>query len=223
MKQTSKKINILTFGVVLTLIFLLSVNVAYAYFTAEDSLSGGFTFSSFEISFLVKEGSNISGDKIAKTTSLPVKPSVSTVVKGTPFAVQKESGSQNLDIYFSATAGSSDAYLRYWVDAYIGNDTSKNYGYCFELGTMVDGEFVEIEAKNNTEDATNKYKTYFMSLTSEANEKRAFNMMRLSNDVPSELLGSSLSISISFDAVQQANGAYSKVYTDVRGYYENWS
>ena len=98
MLRKSKKINILIISVVLALVFLLSVNVAYAYFMTESSASGGFGFYDFKINFSIYEGpSDTSGEEIENSTYLPVVPAAELYLgRGVEFAVRKTEDSEDL-------------------------------------------------------------------------------------------------------------------------------
>ena len=101
-----------------------------------------------------------------------------------------------------------------------------DYGQYFELGYLDQAGGYKIAnsvQKRTTEYRVNQYVTYFYTDLFKPSNGTAFlfNSLKWLETSPNELLGSSVSIYVSFEAVQQQGNAYISAFDDYRGYY-NW-
>ena len=100
-----------------------------------------------------------------------------------------------------------------------------DYGQYFELGYLNQGNYNILNSvyKNTTTYKENQYVTYFYKnlFTASNVTTYLFNSIKWLDTTPNDLLGSSMGVFVSFEAVQQQGNAYLSAFDDYRGYY-NW-
>ena len=243
MKQTKKYLNILPTFILIVFAILCITRVTYSYFTATANVSGESNFSSINVNFMYfKDVNGFNSVTVAKqengqANSLKIVPSTGTIARGVPFEFNLASDNSkvyNLSIYSEGC----DVYVRFWIDAFIktGNTLgTTNYGKYF----LLEEGFAKPYTKQNSssltktcyygkvrlgDDAENGiYPTLTLGNTLTLSDLYDDMTGELADEVPVELMGEQLEISISFEAVQAANKAYLSVFNDTeKGYYKNW-
>lgn len=234
MKQKSKQNKIVSIFVLLTLFFLCAFNITYSYFTSSAQLTGSNDFYGFNVSFVYYV--NNSPTTVSNASTLTLYPNTPTLLRGDYFGLQTASnGSPISNLSIVVQSGSCSCFARYWIDAYILNagvaDTTINYGQYFNCGYVDNGDFVAYTTStSNAIDrvVNNGLATYYVYYAIGANSSAdCFEAIQLSINAPSELLGNSLQLSITFEAVQSTNNAYEYVFNDsssanYRGAYTGW-
>ena len=242
MKKVSKNAKLITTLALLVLAFFCSFNLTYAYFTASATLPGTLNFSDVDVRFVVLD--TVDG----KDTYLPTNqdsytqdslytislyPTEDTIPKGTPFTFSysnvegaspiKQLAIQNMD-------NSTSVYVRFWIDAYIKDGetlkTDINYGKYItlpindEFYTRGEGAYA---GSNAGELATWCY--YLINPIIEGGDEDTVNLgntLTIDENIPDDVLGNQLQITISLQAVQEANDAYLSAFNDARGYCLEW-
>lgn len=108
-----------------------------------------------------------------------------------------------------------------------------DYGQYFALGTLTNGNFTSVESSVNVEKTVKTvdnfgYATYFYKsaltplATQTAETENLFNAIMMLESAPNEVLGSTMCLYVSFDAVQKDNKAYLSVFNDEKHGYYNW-
>lgn len=233
MKKVSKEIKIVTKLVILALVFLSAISFVYAYFTASAIISGDLEFNQFDVS--LNYTSNSITTQIAKTNAgnvntLTLYPSLNSVARGVVFNLQTQS-SVDVDLVSIKTANNStSAYVRFWIDAFIVDDgvvdTTVNYAQYFTLGYRQTVSGVTSVVVPNTvyrnvydmgdQDGTTNLVTYYIKNSLAANASAdCFDAIQFDENAPSVLLGKSIKLTLSFEAVQSTNNAY-KLAFDVQ-------
>lgn len=221
MRKISKESKLYPILVIVTLIFLLSINVAYAYFTSRSYVVGDTNFSTLEVGWVYRKESTSSAIDIANSST--INPVLSSINRGE--AVNFKIGSDSVNsLGFRTLDGSTSAYVRFWVDAYIVDSTnsdgtlnlgSVNYGKFFQI--MISG--VVPESSERTQ-GSNSNIIYYASVSGTS---WCIGSIKLLETAPIDLLSKEVSLSISFEAVQSSNEAFKSVFNDWKGYSDSWS
>lgn len=224
MKKAKFNSKILMSLILLALAFFGVFNVTYSYFTSTAFKDGTLDFPDINVQFYYREA----GDIVFLTTlSTQLYPLTTTIARGETFQVSSSPTSEAINaIGIQNMEGSCDVYIRFWLDAYIvdanGNPTSQtNYGKYFLFTELIDNSFI----KNEGGSVAGSW-CYFILESQSAGDGAEFgNSLKLSEDAPAEMLGKSIRINLSFEAVQQANQAYLSVFGqegDTKGYFMGW-
>lgn len=221
MKKISKTTDIVTLALIIMLVFLCMANITYAYFSATKSVTGQTQFANFGVNFRYR---NSSSQYITVAESeLDLYPVDDVIAVGSAIDLRLEDGNTISLIGLELATGSADAYVRFWIDAfeYVDNvQQSTNYGKYFQF---VDLNLTYFSTSLRTIGSNqNNIYYYKNSITSGSGINIASQIM-MSEDVPTEIFGKSIKISIGFDAVQSANQAYLSVFDDEKGYLASWS
>ena len=221
MKRTGKQVKLLGILVILTLIFLFAFNVTYSYFTATDRVVGNIEFSNLDVRFAYRSN-NV--DTVVDSESLSVIASASsgTISRGSTFNLALTDGTDISYLAFNSSSDSCSSYIRYRINAYkVVNgveDTSVNYGqyFQFEGGLDIIREIKTVAGETNA--------IYFVSEAVAGNTRRVFaDSITLLDTAPVTMLNSQIKITITFEAVQSANQAFTAVFNDGWGYLESWT
>lgn len=217
MKANTKKSTSIITIIVLTMLFLLSMSVSYAYFTAMVSLSAEGAFGNVQVYWAYKIGDDLTvynGNTLALT--LASSPSIGGSAVGF-----KYDSSNISEIQITKANNSSDCYVRFWVDAYVAGDAT-NYGKYFLLncGSIYDSALRDNGANLNY----NRIYYYIASDHTGVLDGRykVCDGISIISTAPIELSGASVDITITFEAVQAANEAYKSVFNDWKGYHAYW-
>ncbi len=221
MKYTGKHIKILGLIVILTLIFLFAFNVTYSYFSAIDRVTGNIVFSNLNVRFAYRSN-NV--DTVVNDTSLTIIPSASsgTISRGSTFNLALSDGTEISYLAFNSSSDSCASYIRYRINAYKVNDgvedTSINYGQYFQFEGSLDvvREIRTVAGETNA--------IYYIKESVSANSRRVFaSSITLLESAPVSILNSQLKLTITFEAVQSANKAFTVVFDDGWGYLNTWT
>ena len=226
MKQVKKHLNLCVSLVLLILAVVCLTNITYSYFTTSSKTNGNFTFGNLDVNFVYYEDS-IPKDEGGNTISL--YSSTGAIAIGTPFKLAKAAnGAEITNLVITNNSNSCECFIRFWIDAYIIDDDivdkSVNYGKYFVLPS----------------ESTEENQLYYTNLGGSApNSGCYFGIVSIGPNVGIELgntltlvdaadnilaniLGETIQISITFEAVQKANKAYLSVFNDEKGYYLDW-
>lgn len=229
MKQAKKHFNLFVSIALLLLAVVYLTNITYSYFTTSHNAGGSIVFSDLDVQFYYKETS-LEDDAITKEeNTIELYSATSAISIGSPFQVALTAGGTAIyHIGFQATQNSCDAYVRFWIDAYIVKqdktlDKTVNYGKYFLLP--------QSELYTNTNSSVSTSSCYFgvQAITQRVGLVigNTLTLTDLEGDpVPVEILGETIQITISFEAVQKANQAYLSAFGDVddtKGYLKSWS
>lgn len=221
MRKISKESKLYPILVIVTLIFLLSINVAYAYFTSRSYVVGDTNFATLDVGWIYRKESGSSAIDIANSST--INPVLSSINRGETVSFKIGGDSVN-SLGFKTLEGSTGAYVRFWVDAYIVDSTnsdgtlnlgSVNYGKFFQL--MISGVVPE---SNYSEENPPLNIVYY---TSVSGMSWCIDSIKLLEEAPIDLLSKEVSLSISFEAVQSSNEAFKSVFNDWKGYSDSWS
>ncbi len=218
MKRKDKTINIVSLCVIITLIFLCTFNVVYSYFTATSSRQGDLLFSNLDVkfSYMLEGGSSpiVVADK-----EFAIIPNETMVSRGGTVTFKTQEGEKINYLNFTTSTDSCNCYVRFRVNAYKTDDETINYGQYFELNinnNFVSKKVLTVNGETNA--------IYYMNDSLQAGQNYTFtNQLLVSWSAPLELLHSSFSVSITFEAVQSANLAHKAVFNDGWGYLDSWS
>lgn len=228
MRKISKESKLYPILVIVALIFLLSINVAYAYFTSRSYVVGDTNFATLDVNWQY-EGT--AGTETI-TNGITINPIISSINRGE--TVKFKIGEQSINrLGFKLAEGSTGAYIRFWVDAYVVNGTNgdgslnlstMNYGNYFQL------RISDVDYPTFTENTyTSNEVTYTNRIYYSAGEVNTnidlwcIDSIKLLEDAPIDLLSKEVSLSISFEAVQSSNEAFKSVFNDWKGYSDSWS
>lgn len=221
MKKISKTTDIVTLALIIMLVFLCMANITYAYFSATKSVTGQTQFANFGVNFRYRNSS--SQYITVAENELDLYPVDDVIAVGSAIDLRLEDGNAISLIGLELATGSADAYVRFWIDAfeYVDNvQQSINYGKYFQFVDL-NLTYFSTSLKTIGSNQNNIY-YYKNSITSGSGINIASQIM-MSEDVPTEIFGKSIKISIGFDAVQSANQAYLSVFDDEKGYLASWS
>lgn len=220
------KTKTIKFRTLVSLLLLLAavicvINVTYSFFSSTKTTEGTRPIGNFQVSFYYfyyKDG-NVSTEWLEENC-LKLVPT-EAITRGEPFKV-KISEDNDVSEIGIRNRGNYACYVRFWIDAYVeGDDT--NYGKYFELQSNA-----VIHRKLNDD---NNLACYYLVEVLGVNNSFAFynssnlslTMKDLEDDpIPLAVLGKTITITISFDAVQTTNQAFKSEFADERGYYEYW-
>lgn len=232
MIKVSKNAKIITSLVLLVLAFLCSFSITSAYFTATASETGTLNFPNLDVRFITFDNNDdIPEDQLeTATTQILLYPVGDSIPRGESFEF---SLAENSDVPIKNLAirnmsNSCEAYVRFWIDAYIvtGNVAGgTNYGQYFTLAPNANISRGGGAGLNASEKDWCYYVIYSMLTTSGYNTINLGNTLTISEDIPDAVLGSQLKITLTVEAVQAANNAFSSEFgdaEDVKGYYSQW-
>ena len=229
MKQAKKHFNLFVSMALLLLAVVYLTNITYSYFTTSHNAGGSIAFSDLDVQFYYKQTAE--SDAVTKEeSSIELYSATGAIAIGSPFQLSLTAGGTAVNhIGIQATQNSCDAYVRFWIDAYVVNqdkslDKTVNYGKYFLLPEPESCPYT-----NSNSSVSNS--TCYFGLDSITNRRgldlgNTLTLTDLDNDpVPVEILGETIQITISFEAVQKANQAYLSAFGDVddtKGYLKSW-
>ena len=225
-RSYNKEINIVTIVVLLAMAFLWIFTFVYSYFTASHTINDPYQFSNINVKFNYVTSGNI--NKVNNKGTIELQPR-SIIKRGEKFSLSYN-GTDVSSVGFSLSNDSCAVFIRYWIDAYKvledgSVDTSVNYGKYF-MATRSGNELAYNDEVNIGTGASAYQNTIYYvedALYNGSNDVIAFDALTLAVDCDTNLIGSSVKILISFDAVQAENEAYLDAFDDDKGYWENWS
>lgn len=225
MKKTGKKFNYIAIFV-LFIVTILAVGITYSYFTFKQKVQSEITLGSIKVNYLLTDSTSTT-KTIDSTTEMQLY-TLDPISRGSEFSLYESSTDADplSLIGFQKESGTTDVYIRFWIDAYLINDgvedKSVNYGEYFDIlfGDSVIDESSSGVVKSVSESGL---VTYFIE-NKVTGDVGCFTKMKLKSDVPFAMLNSSYRLYLSFDAVQASNQAYLSVFEgSSRGYCSSWS
>ncbi len=229
MKQAKKHFNLIVSMALLLLAVVYLTNFTYSYFTTSHNAGGSVAFSDLDVQFYYKQTAE--SDAVTKEeSSIELYSATGAIAIGSPFQLSLTAGGSAIDsLGFQTTTKSCESYIRFWIDAYVVNqdkslDKTVNYGKYFLLNTN--------EAITNQNSSVANSSCYFVVEAFYYTKRyvdigNTLTLTDLDNDpVPVEILGETIQITISFEAVQKANKAYLSAFGDIddtKGYLKSWS
>lgn len=231
MKIQKRSGNIFVVLAVLTLLFLFTFSVTYAYFTSNKSLQGNIAFAGLDVKFAYKMQEESSWTPISDST-FTVKPDKRVVLRGDTFNYMYDSNGDEVDeqIYslaFFASSNSCSSYVRLRVDAYIVEEgvvnKTVNYGQYFKINFLAEDDFQTKTLTVGTITNNIYYKKSALLGSGNAVAYEFSNSMTLLENSPDELLQKSINVSMYFEAVQSTNSAFKFTYNDGWGYCDSWT
>lgn len=238
MKKVSKGTKIITTLVLLVLAFLCSLNVTISYFTATSSLPGELVFGGLDVRFCAvgKDTKNDASVELPNNQedytqnnlyTIMVSPLLDYIPRGQSFEFSYDIEGFELErLIIRNMDGSCNAYVRFWVDAFVktGNTLgTTNYGQYFTFDDIDNREVVKGGVGKNI--GTEADSCYFVTfIMDDKSVVKLGNSLVLSEDIPDDVLGCQLQISISLEAIQAENGAYltESGFNDEKGYCSEW-
>ena len=224
-KNKKHEYKIVTFSIIIVLLFLFAFNITYAYFTATGSINGSLNFSNLDVKFGYRRNNTVY--ETIDTQTLVVAPNTTMVSRGDNFTLLY--GTYNIDyLYFTASSDSCDYYVRFMLNAYKINadnsiDESVNYGRYFEI-KCANNVFTLVRDKTNTVDTTQINNVYYMTSTLTNGQYYRFcDSITLLDSAPTDILDTNIQLQITFKAVQQPNEAFKSVFDDGWGYNSSWT
>lgn len=227
MKKAKNNARLLTTLILLVLAFFGVVNVTYSYFTATAYKSGRLEFPDMSVKFYYRTQNNLNVVTL-DAMSTPLYPVTSSIARGETFEISLDSSTtqsrQPLDsIGIKTMDNSCVVYIRFWLDVFIVDESGvptsqENYGKYF---LFAENNFTT----NEDSSVSNSWCYFVIDPQFEGYECDIGNSLKLSEDAPAEMLGKSIKINLSFEAVQQANEAFKDVFGktgDTKGYYTGW-
>lgn len=219
--KLSKEIKILISCVAITLIFLFSYNVVYAYFSSKKSSSGEGQLGYMEVKFAYSVNNQptiVEEDEYYIYSANTPLFSRGDIV---PFTNQD---GEALNLMFYSPLTSCASYVRFWVDAFILDenelpDKMVNYGQYFVLqGTTFTRQIKTVEGVTNA--------VHYLTNALEPQGTNVYlnvsNSLQISNNAPNDLLSTKVLIVVRFEACQQANEAFKAEFNDGWGYLSTW-
>ena len=243
MKKISKESKLFSILVILTLIFLLSINVVYAYFSARASASGEGKFGTLGVNWFYTKNQSYEENIINSGSVLNLNLNADTMNRGVSagFIYGKGTDSTNDDdvidfLGFTLEEDSVDVYIRFWLDAYIvlGENPDgtielgqKNYGENFELmysGVMAGVGGAEVKSNIVDGETIERNRIYYLpSALTMSSSVTCIDSVKLKEDADIEMLSEKISLTLNFEAVQASNKAYEDVFGDWKGFCNDWS
>ncbi len=240
MKQKSRFSSTFISLVLLVLAILCVTDLTYSYFSATTSKEGNIKFDTLNVGFVWVDSDGVTTEQIGNT-SLKLYSASGPIQRETEFELSIVEGGKPIQAIGIQNFEGCDCLVRFWIDAYIVKDgvaqTDENYGKYFFLDDSVNtGSGLPVLTREDS--SVSGSWCYFLTqtLTSFGAYDGIGNTLTLKNipasggraesEVPVELLGQSLLITISLEAVQYANNAYLSVFGkagDTKGYYTGWS
>ena len=227
MKQRKINLNTIISLVLAVLAVVSFLGFTNSYFTASASRNGKMNFGTLNVRFVYYgnigdgEGDAYHPLDEGKSTIQLFPATVVAIQRNVPFnfSVIKEGSPIDL-LAINNMSGSCDAYVRFWIDAYVDGDQT-NYGEYFTLN-------YESDAVVKTNAGTKQLRSVYCIKEAISSTENSYvsigSQMTLSADAPDTLMGETIKIYISLDAVQVANGAFSSDsgFNDDKGYYSGW-
>ena len=231
MKKVNKTSKLFVAITLFMLAFFCSFSVTYSYFTAYAENSGNVKFSNFDVRFVYFEGGEKPTGSYTQDNLYTIRlyPLGGTIALGEPFMLASTADATTPISYLlikNMISGTS-AYVRFWIDAYpivddYGNvDTAVNYGkfFFFEEGSF----YPRGLSSSNHEEAKSCY-FYSDKLAQSLSLKNTLTFQDTDTEqIPTEVLGAQLKITITLQAVQTTNGAFRQVFNDNKGYCTRWT
>lgn len=219
-RSSNKELNIVTILVVLAMAFLWIFTFVYAYFTATHTINDNYQFANIDVKFSYTTSSGTS--TINNKGTIELQPST-IVRRGEEFGLTYNSQSIS-SLGFSIGDDSCTVYIRYWIDAYKYNDdgsldTSVNYGKYFSPRLMGNSRIYinrTLGENSNSYDNNIYYVENVLDIYNP--DVMEFDSLVLDVNCDTNLIGSAVKITISFEAVQAANKAYEQEFNDEKGY-----
>ena len=230
MKQRTISYKLLLTLVLLIIAVLCVTNVTYSYFTSTSNTNGQVSFSDLNVRFVYREKED-SSLMPSDSSTIQLYSASGPIQREVPFQFALTSGGTAIEyLRIQNMLGSCECYVRFWIDAYVVKNgvvnTSVNYGKYFFLAN-------ETHYTRTNSSVENSWCYFFTeSMTASATSSRTLGNTLVLKDisatdtVPVTLLGETLKISISLEAVQKANQAYLSVFgdaDDTRGYLTSWT
>lgn len=242
MKTKTSKFQLITMLVLLLIAIVSVTNVTYSFFSSTSSTGGEKAFGNMNMRwFYTKSGGGTT--YITNNVKLSVVPD-GPISRGKSFSVHiKESDGSLLPVQTIGfnNNGSVSCYVRFWIDAFVdGDETKTNYGKYFYIERS-SNDYVRKTVASNSEPACyyavyefGAYEESYFYQNKEGSTKYLLKMQDIPTSdlnpsykteleaLPLSILGESLKITISFEAVQTANNAWETEFNDEKGYYLGW-
>lgn len=225
MKQKKITLNMIISLVLAMLAIVSFIGYTNSYFTASAKREGKMEFAIMSVRFAYYYGSGYlpkddEGDNVKEQISL-YPANTAAIQRGVAFGVSPDpqgTAVQNLAIH--NMAGSCNAYVRFWINAYIIKDNqqdSTNYGQYFTLNKTSDVDFTNAGTGR-------KQSVYCLKRALREDEYVYIGAtLTMSTTAPDSLMGETLRIDICMDSIQADNGAHLIEYkNDAKGYYSGW-
>ena len=229
MKQLKINLNMIISLVLAILAVVSVIGYTNSYFTASAQRDGTLNFATMNVRFAYyyKDGDTTKyypqnqQEKPAKTQINLFPAGKAAIQRGVAFNVSptKEGKAvENLAIHNMDT--SCNAFVRFWIDAYVikdGEQLDRNYGEFFTLNTTSD-------VKLTDSGSARTQSVYCLKEALTVGEYRYIGAtLTMSTSAPDNLMGETLRIDICMDSVQADNDVYVSVYNnDDKGYYSGW-
>lgn len=241
MKQKIKISNILISIVLLLAAFVCLTNATYSYFSATDNKSGNVKFDTLNVAFGYIEPNGSSIVTPSGTTQINLFSASGPIQREVEFDLSLSNGGAVIDDLGIQNLEGCSAYVRFWIDAYIVKNnvvqTNENYGKYFFLDDSIttgSGDPAFTREDSSVQGSWCYYLTNKLSSGSSGWSSIGTKMILKDvpangsipkAEVPVELLGQQLKITITLQAVQADNDAYLSVFGktgDTKGYYTGW-
>lgn len=214
MKQNSKTNKIYLVFIALALLFLLAVNSTYAYFSATSGLDGSMDFATLSVEWYGGE----SGSLESSDGTIEVTPSSLAISRGGEFGLKY--GGTEQDFGFNVLG--APVYIRFYVDAFVEGDET-NYGKYFQLQFNDNAEYwISSVERDSVDNIVYYYDDTLGARDSGAESTTLISAIKFLEDAPAELLETTITLTLHFDAVQAENEAYLSVFDDDYGYSQYW-
>ena len=168
MKRATKDLKIVGLLLLLTIVFLLSFNVAYSYFTTVRGVGGDLDFYNLDVKFTYTETNGSQTLTVQNQKQLfPAKEFTRNVAVGLKPSASASSPVYNLGI--KSTSDSCSAYVRFYLEVYVTKSFSNgvncyidsNGNYISEDGKYYNEAGSEIAASEVTPGIIVDYAEYF--------------------------------------------------------------
>lgn len=224
MNKSLKHTKITIVLIVLMMLFLCAINITYSYFSATGKVTGSGNLHSLTLTchYTVNDGEPTS----VGATQMQIYPASGVLTRGTAFKLKQNATdtASNIDSIGYTLTG-TQAFVRFWIDAYIVKDgevdESVNYGEYFLVGRLSSSSFTEMQVFSSSLYAKEN-NTYFVVSARNAGSYDIFDSLKFDESAPNEILGETIRIFVTFEAVQTANQAFKQVFDDERGYLSDW-
>lgn len=224
MNKSLKHTKITIMLIVLMLLFLCAINITYSYFSATGKVTGSGNLHSLTLTCHYWDNN---GNQIDTSSGqLQIYPVSGVLTRGTAFKLKQNASDTESNITnIGYTLTGTQAFVRFWIDAYIVKDgevdESVNYGEYFLAGRLSSSSFTEMQVFNSSLYAKEN-NTYFVVSARNAASYDIFDSLKFDESAPNEILGETIRIFVTFEAVQTANQAFKQVFDDERGYISDW-
>ncbi len=239
MKAGLKHLKVIASLILLVTALLCVINASFSYFTSTPQKSEEMSFTDLNVRFVYRNYNDQNapgGINQIEGDVLQLYPVDGTIERETPFEFSLTDGGDPIAaLAIQNPSGSCDCYVRFWIDAYIVKkdgslDKTTNYGKYFVLTDTVS---VTIPVTKGTVDnnSAGAEDCYYLNTALTAQDGIARNIgnkLTLTDarteNVPVEILGESLRIFISLEAVQSKHQAFKQAFNDAqRGYLNSWT